>query len=89
LAGSIFAPHFGHTVFKHGTPLAWGTLVPQLGQTQSLGPPMPCLPPPLPLPRPLPLKSYPLFNIGDAEEYLNRFAHLLFRNFQIKTEDVV
>ena len=56
LEGSMFDPHSGHLVSRHGTPLVWGTLVLQFGQTHSSGPPMPCLLPPLPRPYPLPLK---------------------------------
>ncbi len=54
--GSMFAPHFRHLVSKQGTLLTWGALVPQFGQTHSLGPPVNCLFPPRPLPLPRLLK---------------------------------
>lgn len=59
-ARTIFAPHFGQSLEAHGSPLTWGTVAPQLGQTQlPPGPapqdlPIPPRPPPMPRPAPWP-----------------------------------
>lgn len=59
-ARTIFVPHFGQSLEAHGSPLTWGTVAPQLGQTQwPPGPapqdlPMRPRPPPIPRPAPWP-----------------------------------
>jgi hypothetical protein len=64
----MVVPHLGHLWSKQGVPCWWGTLSPQLGQTQfPPGPapkppprPPPPWPPPLPVPGPWPLGPVPL-----------------------------